>query len=329
MWRKEEKSSMSSVDFNSKKIGVVGIGGIGGYVGALLADKYSDVTFVVRGARKELIEKNGLTLTADYTRSRTVKPAHVASSADELKDMDYIFICVKNYSLEQVCGLLKNAVKEGTVIVPVMNGVNPGDRVREYLEREGVKGATVMDSLIYIVSFIGEDGSIIQQGDYANMYIGIKGVDGTKSEEVVNTAKLLDDAGMDCEAAADIEREIWKKYMLNAAFNVETARYNNTIGQLREDPYKANQYETLVREAYMVAKAKNVDVNENDVAEIIDKFYHRHNYDATSSLQRDVVAHRTTELDTFCGYLVKEGERLGLKLPVTNEMYAALVELTR
>lgn len=329
MWRKEEKSSMSSVDFNSKKIGIVGIGGIGGYVGALLADKYSDVTFVVRGARKELIEKNGLKLTADYTSSRTVKPAHVVGSADQLKDMDYIFICVKNYSLEQVCGLLRNAVKEGTVIVPIMNGVNPGDRVREYLERDGVKGATVMDSLIYIVSFIGEDGSIIQQGDYANMYIGIKGVDGTKSEAVVNTAKLLDDAGMDCEAAVDIEREIWKKYMLNAAFNVETARYNNTIGQLREDPYKANQYETLVREAYMVAKAKNVDVNENDVDEIIDKFYHRHNYDATSSLQRDVVAHRTTELDTFCGYLVKEGERLGLELPVTNEMYAALVELTR
>ena len=49
----------------SKKIAVIGIGGIGGYVGALLAEKYDDVTLVARGARKELLEKEGLVLHSE------------------------------------------------------------------------------------------------------------------------------------------------------------------------------------------------------------------------------------------------------------------------
>ena len=147
----------------SKRIAVIGIGGIGGYIGGLLADKYDDVTFVARGKRKETLERDGLILHSEYRGERVIKPVRVVESSLELDKMDYIFICVKNYSLKDVCKDLTNCVKEGTVIVPVMNGVDPGDKTREYLKEYGISGATVMDSLIYIVSFIGEDGSIIQQ----------------------------------------------------------------------------------------------------------------------------------------------------------------------
>lgn len=310
----------------SKKIAVIGIGGIGGYVGALLAEKYDDVTLVARGARKELLEKEGLVLHSEYRGEHVIKPVKVVASSLELEPMDYIFICVKNYSLESVCKDLKNCVKEGTVIVPVMNGVDPGDRTRQFLKDEGITGATVMDSLIYIVSFIDKDGSIVQQGTFANMYIGIQNPSDEQWENVQKAAALLDDAKVDCVAAKDIERGIWKKYILNAAYNVETARYNNNIGQLRADPVKAKQHEDLIWEAYSVAKAKNVNVEKADAQAIVDRFHNEFKDDATSSLQRDVVAGRKTELETFCGYLVKEGKRLGLSMPVTELMYEALLE---
>ena len=311
----------------SKRIAVIGIGGIGGYIGGLLADKYDDVTFVARGKRKETLERDGLILHSEYRGERVIKPVRVVESSLELDKMDYIFICVKNYSLKDVCKDLMNCVKEGTVIVPIMNGVDPGDKTREYLKEYGISGATVMDSLIYIVSFIGEDGSIIQQGSFANMYIGIHG--SRANDDVAKAAELLDDAGADCQPADDIEREIWKKYILNAAYNVETARYNNNIGQLRADPVKAKQHEDLIWEAFSVAKAKHVNVKEEDAQAIIYRFYNEFKDNATSSLQRDVVAKRPTELETFCGYLVKEGERLNLSLPVTNLMYQELLKLTK
>ncbi len=311
----------------SKKIAVVGIGGIGGYVGALLAEKYDDVTFVARGERRKLLGSKGVILHSEYRGEHAVCPVNVVESSTMLEPMDYIFICVKNYSLENVCKDLSGCVKDGTVIVPIMNGVDPGERTRQFLRENGIKGALVIDSLIYIVSFIDKDGSIVQQGNYGNMYVGIKGASQEEWEQIKAVSELLDSALIDCEPTHDIEREIWRKYMLNAAYNVETARYNNSIGQLREDKVKAKQHEDLIWEAYRVAIAKGVNVTEQDAQTIINRFYNEFKYDATSSLQRDVVAGRQTELETFCGYLVREGRRLGIAMPVTEEMYEALRSL--
>jgi 2-dehydropantoate 2-reductase len=208
-----------------------------------------------------------------------------------------------------------------------MNGVDPGDRTREFLKKYGITGGLVMDSLIYIVSFIDKDGSIQQQGSYGYMYIGIQNPSDEEWAKIGEAAALLDDALVDCTPARDIQRETWRKYILNAAYNVETARYNNSIGQLRDDPVKAKQHEDLIWEAYAVAKAKNVDVRKDDAESIIHRFYHEFKYDATSSLQRDIVAGRQSELETFCGYLVREGAKLELSLPVTSEMYEALKKM--
>ena len=49
---------------------------------------------------------------------------------------------------------------------------------------------TVVDSLIYIVSFIGEDGSVIQQGDLASLRIGIQNPD-EKGRKAVQTVSEI------------------------------------------------------------------------------------------------------------------------------------------
>ena len=140
---------------------------------------------------------------------------------------------------------------------------------------------------------------------------------------------LLNGAGVDCTASRDIQAEIWKKYILNCAYNVETALYDNCIGQLREDLEKAAIYEALVDEAWQVALAKGIHVTQADRDSIIYRFYHKLQYDATSSLQRDVNAGRPTELETFSGYIVREAQRLGVAAPVSGEMYTKLKEKCR
>ena len=85
-----------------KKIAVIGIGGVGGYIAAMLAKAYPHVTMVARGARGESIRKNGLVLHSDYKGEIVARPEQVVP-AREMGQQDYIFICVKNYSLEDVC----------------------------------------------------------------------------------------------------------------------------------------------------------------------------------------------------------------------------------
>ena len=311
---------MGKNDLTEKKIAVVGIGGVGGYLAAMLGRVCPHLTLAARGARGESIRENGLTLHSDYKGEIVVRPERVVT-VDELGEQDYIFVCVKNYSLEEVCADIAHAVTEDTVIVPVMNGVDPGERIRSIMKR-----GTVVDSLIYIVAFANEDYSVTQQDNYAYMRIGIKNADSIQQEKVEEVSAILSAADIDHRATREIETEIWRKYILNCAYNVASAYYDNTIGQLRDDPLKAKEYEALVQEAYQVALAKGVDVKQEHIDAIIHRFYHELADESTSSLQRDIRAGKTTEVDTFSGYIVREGRRLGVDMPVSEKMYERLKE---
>lgn len=301
-----------------KKIAVVGIGGVGGYLAGMLGRAYDDLTLAARGKRREFLLKNGVVLHSDHNGEIAVKHARVVP-ASEMGEQDYIFVCVKNYSLEETCRQLKSAVTEETVIIPVMNGVDPGERIRKYLGK-----GIVVDSLIYIVAFVKEDGSVIQQGDFADLRIGIAGGNEREQKKVQEVSEILSYAGIDHKTATDIQVEIWRKYILNCAYNAETAFYDNTIGQLRQDPVKAGEYEALVNEAYRVALAKGVAVKQEHIDAIIYRFYHELSEDATSSLQRDIRSGKKAEVETFSGYIVHEAKKNNIAVPVTEKMYRKL-----
>ena len=301
------------------KIAVIGIGGVGGYVAGMLAKAYPHVTMVARGARGESIRENGLVLHSDYKGEIVAKPERVVP-VREMGQQDYIFICVKNYSLEDVCENIRDMVTDDTVIIPVMNGVDPGEKIRSLIGR-----GTVVDSLIYTVAFANADFSISQQDTFTWLCIGIKNADQGQQEKVTQVAEILKGADIDYKDDGDIEVEIWRKYILNCAFNVMTAFYDNTIGELRRDTVKAQQYETLVWEAASVGRAKGVALTDEHIQEVIHKFRHVHADNATSSLQRDFqICKKQTELETFSGYIVQEAKRLGVSIPLSEEMYQGL-----
>ena len=302
-----------------KKIAVIGIGGVGGYVAGMLAKAYPHVTMVARGARGESIRENGLVLHSDYKGEIVAKPERVVP-VREMGQQDYIFICVKNYSLEDVCENIRDMVTDDTVIIPVMNGVDPGEKIRSLIGR-----GTVVDSQIYTVAFANADFSISQQDTFTWLCIGIKNADQGQQEKVAQVAEILKGADIDYKDDGDIEVEVWRKYILNCAFNVMTAFYDNTIGELRRDPVKAQQYETLVWEAASVGRAKGVALTDEHIQEVIHKFRHVHADNATSSLQRDFqICKKQTELETFSGYIVQEAKRLGVSIPLSEEMYQGL-----
>ncbi len=297
-------------------IAVIGLGGVGGYLAGMLGAAWPDVTLVARGPRYDAVTGQGLTLHSELNGEIRVFPAKAVRSVAELPPQDYIFICVKNYSLDEVLQSLPGAVGENTLIIPVMNGVDPGDRVRAALDR-----GLVVKSLIYIVSFARDDYSIEQQGNFATIYFGLEDPSEADREKLRRLQQIFDKAGIDARLSEDIEADIWRKYILNCAYNVETAYYDLPIGGLRRDPVKAAQYEALVKEAWYVAKAKGIRITEADISEIIRRFYEDYAEGATSSLQRDTRAGRRAETDTFSGYIVREARKLGIDVPVSAQMY--------
>lgn len=303
------------------KIAVIGIGGVGGYLAGALARTYDNVTFVARGERKKAIEEHGLVVHSETLGEFTAHPAKVTEDLKEAGEQDYIFVCVKNYSLEEICGSIRDVVTDGTVIVPVMNGVDPGDRVREFLGR-----GIVLDSLIYIVSYADMDYSIVQKGGKPCIFVGCKNGDVRETEAALRTADLIKAAKVYCKAREDIETAIWEKYAFNCAYNVLTAYFMSGAGAIREDAERLAEFEETLREAMAVAEAKGVRLPEDYFEREMRRFKEVINPDAGSSLMRDIADGRRTELETFSGYLVREAKRLGVSVPLSEKYYEELKE---
>ncbi len=306
------------MQLQEKRIAVLGVGGVGGYLAGMLGRTFPHLTLGVRGARMEAIRRGGLVVHSDYNGEICIRPER-AVPIGEIGRQDVIFLCVKNYSLEEALASLKPVMAEDTILVPVMNGVDCGDRARALLGK-----GICLDALIYIVAFAGADFAVTQQGKFANLRVGTRSEDPRFREAVCTVEAILKGAGIDVLVPENIELEIWRKYILNCAFNVETAYYDCPVGPLRRDPEKAAEYEALIDEAWRVARARGIPVTEAHKEEMIRRFYHHYEDGASSSLQRDLHAGRPSEVETFSGYIVREADRLGVDVPVSRRMYQSL-----
>lgn len=214
---------------NEKKICVVGLGGVGGYIGCMLAKHFDNVYFFARGKRLEAIREKGLKLYSEAHGEMIVHPKMASNNSKEMGVMDYIFLCVKNFSLEQVCAEISPMIGENTVIIPLLNGVGVSDKIRGLIDK-----GSIIDSLIYIVSGADKDFTIHHSSSYCNVHIGC-GMNNKCDESILLDIKdILDESNITCIIEKDIEAAIWKKYILNCGFNVITAYYNATISDIKK-----------------------------------------------------------------------------------------------
>jgi 2-dehydropantoate 2-reductase len=296
------------------KIMVVGVGGVGGYVASILCASYEkDVTLVARKERGAAFRKNGLVLHSDYFGEHVFHP-NIVETPGEAPVQDVVFVCVKNYSLENALSSLKPCIGPKTILVLIMNGVEHDEVVEKILPK-----IRLVSSAIYITSAYNKDYSIRQMGKFARIFLG------SADKEAEQTVyELLHKDGLKCHISEDVRVEEWKKYILNCAYNVITAYYEGTIGKALDQPHGKEEFRTLLQESYNVGKALGVAIPENLVEETNERIINQENKNVSSSLARDVIAGRKSELETFSGYLVETAHKLNIAVPLSEKMYREL-----
>lgn len=88
------------------KLLIAGIGGVGGYFGGLLAKKYQrntdvEVCFLSRGKNLRKIESEGITIIDDG-KEFIAHPDLVSDDVNDFGIVDYVLICTKTYSLNEI-----------------------------------------------------------------------------------------------------------------------------------------------------------------------------------------------------------------------------------
>ena len=121
----------------------------------------------------------------------------------------------------------------------------------------------------------------------------------------------------------DIDQALWEKLLINAAINPLTALNHCPNGALATDPALWDQVIGLCGELAAVSSARGYAYDANDLVaktrEVIVVTAANQ-----SSMLRDVLEGRPTELESITGFLLREAQRLQVPCPRNTALYRRL-----
>ncbi|MET9045702.1 2-dehydropantoate 2-reductase [Streptomyces sp. NPDC004362] len=286
------------------RILVAGAGAVGGYLGGRLVGAGREVDFLVRPARAAQLRESGLRIV-DGERADNIDASCL--TADELTGhFDLILLCVKPDALAAVMDDLAPAVGQGTVLVPFLNGIRHVDLLTERY------GQAVLGGVVKIVTQLDGNGDIHQLLPGGQIQIGE--LNGGRSDRAAAVAQALAISDFDVTVLDNIVGAMWSKWVMIATIGAVTSLVRGTISEAAAVEDGAVFAAGTLDEAASVAAAARHPLSESDYAgyrELVTAGL----FPLTSSLSRELLAGRTTEVENVLGDLVDRARAFDLAVP--------------
>lgn len=297
------------------KIAILGAGGVGGYYGGLLARAGHPVALLARGAHLDTLRERGLEIR---TPEETFTVGVAAADAPEaLGPADLAIVAVKTYSLAEVAPAARLLAQGGAEILPLLNGVEAADRLLAL----GVPGERVLGGLTEISAARIAPGVIERRSSFQKVVVGE--LAGGLSERTERIAAAFQEAGAEGRASADITADLWRKFAFISTMAAACGLSRSPVGPIREAPLGRLLIERALREVFAVARARGLELGEDDVARIL-AFIESMAPVLKPSLLVDLEAGRPTEIDDLSGAVSRLGRLAGVETPVHDVATAAL-----
>ncbi len=299
------------------KIAVVGAGGVGGYFGGRLASSGLDVTFVARGEHLKAMREKGLKVIS-FLGDFSVPRAQATDDFGTIGQVDLVILGVKAWQVQESALQMKGLVGEQTTILPLQNGIMAAEELGGVFADKNIIGG-----LCRIISRIESPGVIRHSG--LEPFIAFGELDRRKTDRIGEIKRMFDAAGIVAHLADDIHTELWNKFMAICVSGL-LAVTRSTYGRVRELPETRTMMRELLREIHAVAlkagQALDPDIVEKTMA-LIDSYP----YDSNSSLTRDVMEGRPSEIEYQNGTVVRLGRRYGIDVPVNRFIYGSILPM--
>ena len=299
------------------RIAVVGAGGVGGYFGGRLAQAGHDVTFIARGQHMEAMLRDGLrveSINGDFS----VSPVQATEDPEEVGTVDLVVIGVKAWQIPAVADRLGPVLGPQTLVLPLQNGLEAPAQLAEVLGP-----AAVLGGLCAIYSFITAPGCIRHIGIDPWVTFGAMRPD--QEDRLPDIESALKQAGITVNIAADIRVPLWDKFLV-LRWGVVGAVCRMPAGVLRSLPQIRGMMDQAGREVLEVADTQGITLAADALqrsSALLDSLPAV----ATTSLQRDIMEGRPSELDAQAGALVRLGQRVGVATPLHAFIYHSLLPM--
>src|SRR5262249_23812551 len=142
-------------------------------------------------------------------------------------------------------------------------------------------------------------------------------LDNKQTERVERLRQCFAHANVSVEVPTNIIKALWDKFLLVTSFGGVGSITRVPLGVTRAIPETRRLLELCLRETLAVAKARNVSMADTAVADAM-KHYDALPPNATTSLQRDIVDGKQSELYYWNRAIVRLGREVAVPTP-TNQ----------
>lgn len=296
------------------KISVMGAGAVGAYFGALLARAGQDVTFIARGKHLQAMRQNGLKVKS-FFGDFDLPAVQATDNPADVGPVDLILFTVKTYDAISAAEAMLSMVGPATSVVTMQN-MNMAEQVGEVIGLEHILG-----SVTYVFSAVESPGVIRQTSDFHRIIFGEFSNEITPRAEAVRD--ILATSGATIVLSHDIQEALWSKLLVISPLGGVSSIVRVPVGSYRDVPESRAMLKKTMRELESLARSQGVNLDDDILAQKM-QFVDSLEPGAITSMQRDVLAGRRSEMEELIGMVCQMAEKAGIPAPTYQFIYAAL-----
>jgi 2-dehydropantoate 2-reductase len=217
-----------------------------------------------------------------------------------------VLFCVKSGDTEIAGAEMAPFLGADATVLSMQNGVDNAVRLSKVLQREVVPVA------VYVATGMTSPGHVVHHGR-CELVLGP--APGSEA-----AAQLLNAARVPATVTPFVLDALWTKLAINCAYNALSALTQLPYGELVKHAGVAETLLAVIDECRTVASAAGIalpqDLYEDTLA------ISQSMAGQVSSTAHDVARGRRSEIDFINGYVVREGERLGVETPVNRLLHS-------
>ncbi len=288
------------------RILILGAGALGGYFGGRLLAAGRDVTFLVRPRTAEQLAEHGLRIERSFRGDLSL--AHPPTLLDGQIDrpFDLILLSCKAYDLESSMESIAPAVGDGTLILPMLNGMAHMDALDARFGPEHVLGGTC-----FISAARTADGTILHLNHRDELLFGHR--TDPADPRLQQIAATLAGAHFGDRLHPHILQAMWEKWSFLATLACLTCLMRAAIGDIvAVDPTLPGR---MFDESIAIATAQGF-APDPQFAETQRSLMTAPGSLFTASMLRDLEEGGRIERQQIVGDLLERGRRKGLSAPL-------------
>ena len=299
------------------KIVVYGAGAVGAFFGGLLAKAGQDAYFVARGANLDALRTRGLRIDSSLLGDVTIGSLSVAPRAADLGPADLVLVCVKAHQTAGILDDLESVVGDGTVVVPLQNGVESDEELSVRFGRHRVATAVV-----YVGATLEEPG-VVSHVAAGTITLGAR--PGFDAARLLAIRDLLATSGQPVRVSDDIQHDRWYKLLWNSGFNSLSALTGRSPQDLLAAPASRKLLRDVMQEVIRVGTADGGRLTQQDADDQI--AWTEGTSDIRTSMMVDKQRGRQMETDALVGVVVRKGCAHSVPTPLTEVLFALLTAI--